>query len=324
MPNNNVSILSINSQTRYVLKRRIASGGMGAVYETEQYGAEGFVKVMAIKTILDEYSQTPMFVKLFIDEAKLVADLVHPNIVQIYQLDRYEDGYFIAMEYIQGINLAQLIQRHQQINQPIPVDLASFIISRVCRGLEYAHNKRDSQGNLLGIVHRDICPRNIMVSCEGEIKLTDFGVAKARNYMQSLEGQYVVGKENYMSPEQSCCDAVDGRSDLYSLGAVYFELLTGINPHQAEQQGLSVNPLDHRSDLPPEVLEILRNSLAPKASSRYGNASEMCMALEMHMYAKGYGPTIVKLAHYLDQLFTDDKPHQPTPPAQLDATVVRM
>ena len=323
MSDSNVSILSINSQTRYVLKRRIASGGMGAVYEAEQYGAEGFVKVMAIKTILEEYSQTPMFVKLFVDEAKLVADLVHPNIVQIYQLDRYEEGYFIAMEYIQGINIAQFIQQHQQTNQQIPVDLASFIISRVCRGLEYAHNKRDGQGNLLGIVHRDICPRNIMVSCEGEIKLTDFGVAKARNYMQSLEGEYVVGKANYMSPEQSCCDMVDGRSDLYSLGSVYFELLTGITPHQAEQQGQSVDPLDYRPDLPVEVLEILRNSIAQEPNSRYSNASEMCMALEMYMYAKGYGPTIVKLAHYLNQLFNTPPAQQQASTIPLDATVIR-
>lgn len=300
MPADDSPLSSITGQARYLLKQRIASGGMGAVYEAEQLGVEGFSKTIAIKTILDHYARSPMFIKLFIDEAKLVADLVHPNIVQIYQLDRYEKGYFIAMEYIEGITLAQLIRLHKKLGRTLPVDLATFIVSRVCRGLEYAHNKKDRQGRLLGVVHRDVCPRNILVSREGEIKLTDFGVAKARNYMQGLSSGMVVGKEDYMSPEQSRGQPVDGRSDLFSLGAVYFELLTGVNPRRAGRHGQAVFPFGQRLDVPAEVLEILQNSLAEDPQARYVSADEMGTALEMQMYVNGYGPTIVKLARYLD------------------------
>ena len=313
-------IRSIRSETLYHLKREIASGGMGAIYEAEQYGAEGFTKTLAVKTILPKYSQVDMFVELFIEEAKLVADLVHPNIVQIYQLNRCEDGYFIAMEYIDGVNLAQFIQRHQKIEQPVPIDLASFIISRVCRGLEYAHSKRDRNGNLLNIVHRDVCPKNIMITREGEAKLTDFGVAKARHYMNDVEGEIIVGKDAYMSPEQAAFQLTDCRSDLYSLGVVYFELLTGVNgfkvgltrdPVTKELPALrqqSFDPRSYREDIPDGVLNILHKSLQREPDERYDNASEMSVALEMHMYSKGYGPTIVKLAKYLNEVFPDSKP----------------
>ena len=322
-------VRSIHSDTRYFLKREIASGGMGAVYEAEQYGIEGFVKTIAIKTILPKYCQEPMFVQLFIEEAKLVADLVHQNIVQIYQLHSNDDGYFIAMEFIDGINLEQFILRHKEIEQPVPVDLASFIISRVCRGLEYAHHKRDKHGNLLGIVHRDVCPKNIMITREGECKLTDFGVAKARHYMHDVEGEFIVGKDAYMSPEQAAFQPTDGRSDLYSLGVVYFELLTGVNGYtvgltrrpNTEQlaqprRRRDFNPLEYRQDLPADVQAILDKSLRHDPEERFGNASEMATALEMFMYSKGYGPTIVKLAKYFNEVFPDEKPTALDTPAE--------
>ncbi|MFO1350070.1 MAG: serine/threonine-protein kinase [Gammaproteobacteria bacterium] len=316
------AIRSIRTHTCYHLKRKIASGGMGTVYEAEQYGAEGFVKTLALKTLLPQLSRTPIFVELFIEEAKLVADLVHPNIVQIYQFDRYDDGYFIAMEYIEGVTVADFIQRHRELDRPIPADLASFIVSRVCRGLEYAHNKRDRNGKLLGIVHRDVCPNNVMINREGEVKLTDFGVAKVKNYMGSLEGSYLVGKKAYRSPEQAAAHRTDERSDLYSLGLVYFELLTKTNRFEASCHGLELDPLSYRPDIPPEMLDILNKSLAPYPADRYASASEMCTALEMLMYSKGYGPTIVKLARYLNELYAGRLPYRPVNTHQLETTVL--
>lgn len=324
-------IQSVNSATRYELKREIAVGGMGAVYEAEQHGACGFVKTIAVKTILPRYSQEAMFVGLFVEEAKLVADLVHPNIVQIYQLGQHEGGYFIAMEYIDGINLEQFSKRHKDIGQPVPVDLATFIVSRICRGLDYAHSKRDRHGHLLGIVHRDVCPRNIMITREGECKLTDFGVAKARRYMHDVEGEYIIGKDAYMSPEQAALQPTDGRSDLYSLGVVYFELLTGIHgftvglTRDPQTPGRlrprrACEPQQYREDLPDDVLHILDRSLRTDPDERFSNASEMAVALEMAMYAKGYGPTIVKLARYLDEVFPDSPPVSSTSP--VDVTVI--
>ncbi|MDR3211399.1 MAG: protein kinase, partial [Planctomycetota bacterium] len=152
----------IEGSFKYKVIRKIADGGMGSVYDVEQHGAEGFVKRMAMKTIIPRFTNDRDFVTMFIGEAKLVANLVHPNIVQIYQLGRTSDGFFIAMEYLDGINLEQFLLRHFDLKRKIPIDIATFIVSRVCRGLEYAHGKTDSEGKLLNIVHRDVSPKNIM------------------------------------------------------------------------------------------------------------------------------------------------------------------
>ncbi|OHB75227.1 MAG: hypothetical protein A2Z34_01760, partial [Planctomycetes bacterium RBG_16_59_8] len=215
--------------SRYRLIRKLAVGGMGSVYEAVLYGAEGFQKTVAIKTIKERFTDDREFVELFIGEAKLVADLVHQNIVQIYQLGKMEKLYFIAMEYIQGVTLQEFMNKHMELGKRVPLELGIFAISRVCRGLEYAHNKRDNTGNLLGVVHRDVSPKNLMISSEGEVKLTDFGIAKARNLMKDQEGSVLMGKAQYMSPEQAQYMTTDKRSDIFSLGIVMMELLTGVN-----------------------------------------------------------------------------------------------
>ena len=183
---------NIFSETHYRLVETIAEGGMGIVYKAEQNGAGHFRKTVAIKLILEELSFFDEFQENFIGEARLVADLIHTNIVQTYHLGEIGGHYFIVMEYVNGLTLADFIQIHRDRNLLIPVDLAVFIASRVCRGLAYAHAKTNAQNQPLGIVHRDINPRNIMISQEGDIKITDFGIAKARDLMHSEEGEEVV------------------------------------------------------------------------------------------------------------------------------------
>lgn len=296
----------------YYLKRKIADGGMGSVYEAEQYGAEGFIKRVAIKTILPSFAEKESFVASFVGEAKLVANLVHQNIVQIHHLGRHEDGYYIAMEYINGINLTDFMMRHDDLNKEIPIEMATFIASRICRGLEYAHSKTDDEGKSLGLVHRDVSPNNIMITSEGEVKLTDFGVAKAFQFMESDEG-YLVGSVEYMSPEQADCATVDGRSDLFSLGLVLYELLTGVRVFQCHDNDIHEtldrvkkakvpDPREFRKDIPDTVIEILMKCLEKKISKRYQTAGELSYALESEMYSKGYGPTIVALSKYIDTL----------------------
>ncbi len=318
---------SITSNTEYRLLREISHGGMGCVYEAEQYGAEGFVKRVAIKTIQDKYLNNPEFVTRFIREAKLVANLVHPNIVQIYQLDKYAGGYFIAMEYIEGITSSQLLALHQNIGIKIPVDFATFIISRIARGLEYAHNFCGSNGELLDIVHRDVCPKNIMVTSEGEGKLTDFGIAKARNSGNCNEGELLLGKVQYMSPEQAQLKQTDRRSDIFSLGVVYYELLCGISPFKADSSVASLSRVrrcqlppitDSRSDLPEKLLNILARMLAKNPADRYSDTGELSTDLEVMMYEHGYGPTIKKLSQYLKKVFPDFTTRQVS--AQYDIT----
>lgn len=308
---------SIVESKNYKMIRRLAEGGMGAVYEAKQFGAEGFQKTVAVKTILESFSNNPEFVRLFIGEAKLVADLVHQNIVQVYHLGKTGNIYYIALEFVEGFNLEQFVDYHTDSGVTLPIELGAFIISRVCRGLEYAHNKRDRDGQLLGIVHRDVSPKNIMITYEGEVKLTDFGIAKARQVMEQEEGEVLMGKVEYMSPEQARYEATDHRSDLFALGIVMYELLTGHHIFETEDIYQTLenvksapipNPKQYRPELPDKLCEIVMKALERDLSARYQTAGEMGVALEYYMYHKGYGPTIVTLGNYVKQHFLKQAP----------------
>ncbi len=298
---------------RFDLVRLIAAGGMGTVYEAIQRGAEGFEKRVAIKTITEELSDEHQLVEMFIGEAKLVADLVHPNIVQIYQLGKVGKSYYIAMEFIHGRNLGQFMRRHSQLGRSVPVELSTFIISRVCRGLEYAHSKCDADGQPLGVVHRDVNPKNIMLDSEGAVKLTDFGVAKARHLLR-LEGTVLMGTTRYMSPEQTRFEETDARSDLFSLGIVLYELLTGRPLFEARDQTAAFEAIIHKPiprpselapDVPEEVDRITLKTLARDREKRYQTAGEMLHDLEHYMYNDRYGPTSMTLAKYLHEIFPE-------------------
>ena len=306
---------NLRGESNYRLVREIARGGMGAIYEGVQLGAEGFAKTMAIKTILPRYSENREFVNMFIGEAKLVANLVHENIVQIYQLGKDEEGnYYIAMEYMDGINLEDFIVKHLRLGRDVPVEIACFIAARVCRGLEYAHSKCDADGVPMGIVHRDISPKNILINTEGTVRITDFGVAKARHFMQQNEEEVLMGKLEYMSPEQADYQITDARSDLFSLGTVFYELLTGDNmfydPDADETldrvKKLAIpDPRTRRSSIPEDVVHIVMKALDRDPARRYQSAGEMGYALEYHMYHDRYGPTVQALAQYLSTLWPD-------------------
>src|SRR6478752_9745312 len=207
---------------------------MGIVYEAEQIGARDFVKRVAIKVIRQNYADQGQFIENFIGEAKLVADLIHTNIVQTYHLGETRGIYFIAMELIRGVNLEQFAQQLADKRRVLPRELAVFIVSRIARGLAYAHAKTDKDGKPLGIVHRDVSFKNIMIAYEGDVKLTDFGIAKARGLLQDNEGEVVAGKADYMSPEQADFRVTDKRSDLFSTGIVLAQLLIGHNIFKGE------------------------------------------------------------------------------------------
>jgi serine/threonine-protein kinase len=305
-------LFTIQGDLRYDIVRKIYEGGMGIVYEAEQHGARKFIKRVAIKVIRQNYANQKQFIENFIGEAKLVADLIHTNIVQTYHLGEAKDIYYIAMELIRGVNLEQFSEQLQQKERRVPVELAVFIASRVVRGLSYAHAKTDRDGKPLGIVHRDVSFKNIMIAFEGDVKLTDFGIAKARGFLIDDEGEVVAGKADFMSPEQANFQITDKRSDLFSVGVVLAALLVARNVFKGDTPEISrknvmtmplpdFRQLDSRID--DRLNQILHRCLARDVAQRYPAADELLYDLEHYIYHSGYGPTNETLGKMMRELF---------------------
>ena len=312
-----MALFTIESGFRYEVVRKIFEGGMGIVYEAEQQGAREFVKRVAIKIIRPHFASQKMFIENFIGEAKLVADLIHTNIVQTYHLGETNGVAFICMELIRGVNLEQFTQRLADKKGVLPRELAVFIASRVARGLAYAHAKADKDGRPLGIVHRDVSFKNIMIAFEGDVKLTDFGIAKARGFLTDQEGEVVAGKPDYMSPEQADFQITDRRSDLFSAGVVLSHLLLGRNIFKGANAEESRNrilnqpvpdfrALDSRIDDP--LNDILHHCLARDPDRRYASADQLMYELEYYIYHSGYGPTNETLGKFIRELFGHEVP----------------
>ncbi len=244
---------------KFRLMRRVARGGMATVYEAEQIGNRGFTKRVALKVIHDNYAREPEWLQLFIDEAKLSANLVHGNIVQIYQFQEVDGRFYMAMEFIRGVTVRALIDRHRALDEPVPPAIAAYIVSRVCRALDFAHNFVDDLGRRLYIVHRDVSPGNILLTWDGQVKLADFGIAKARTMHDPAEAkQMTIGKKHYMSPEQVLGLKVDWRTDIFSSAVVLFELLAREQlfreiETEAAMDEVTVAPTPNVTRLLPEV-----------------------------------------------------------------------
>ncbi|HEX7860936.1 MAG TPA: serine/threonine-protein kinase [Verrucomicrobiae bacterium] len=314
-------LFTIKSDFHYDITRKLSEGGMGIVYEAEQHGARNFVKRVAIKVIRQNFANQQVFIDNFIGEAKLVADLIHTNIVQTYHLGESRGIFFIAMELIRGVNLEQFSAQLADKSKQLPVELAVFITSRIARGLAYAHSKTDKDGKPLGIVHRDVSFKNILIGFEGDVKLTDFGIAKAKGFLIDNEGEVVAGKADYMSPEQADFQITDKRSDIFSAGVVLGHLVLGRNVFKGENSEQSrdrimkmsipdFRTLDERVD--DRLNEILNRALARKVDERYPNADELLYDLEHYIYHKGYGPTNETLGRFMRELFGQNP--APVPP----------
>jgi len=302
-------MVTIQAETNYEIVRKIADGGMGSVYEALQDGAAGFKKTVALKTMLPKLTEHKRYVEMFIQEANLVANLVHENIVQIYQFGKMDHGYYIVMEYVNGLSLDEFLTYHMRNNVQIPADLAIFIASRIARALEYAHSRTDVYGNPLEIIHRDVSPKNVMITTEGLPKLTDFGLAITG--VKELGVNMFAGKLPYMSPEQVKVSKVDFRTDIFSLGAVLFELLSlkkirssqkkSVHMPQAQKGTVEWDSLPE--GVSPEVRKMLETCMAFKPGDRSETTQTLAHELELLIYRHGYGPTIKTLEQYLRQHF---------------------
>jgi eukaryotic-like serine/threonine-protein kinase len=296
----------ILGNVEYKILETIADGGMGTVYKALMKGVNGFEKVVAIKTLLNCYSKDKRFISRFIDEAKLVANLVHENIVQIYQLDKYMNEYYFVLEHVDGINLYDFMEFHLKTNTRLPAKLAVFIASNVARALAYAHSRYSYDGKPLNIIHCDVCSHNILINTEGVVKLADFGVARA---VTVKERTSVSGKLPFMSPEQVNKEPLDFHTDIYSLGVVLFYMLSGgktcrhldVNPHEIISQAQK-NYIDWGllpDNLNKDLLVILHRMLSSDPEKRYRSASKVAKKLEQYISRNGYGPNNVSMAKYM-------------------------
>ena len=299
-------------QIGYTLNRKIADGGMGSIFEATQFGAEGFEKRVAIKTILPGLSEKDDFVSSFVGEARLAADLVHPNIVQMYHLGRHEGGYYIAMEYVDGITLGHFMKMHKRLGIQVPVVWAVYLTSSVARALDYAYSHQDRQGEPMEMVHRDVSPNNIMIDRDGGVKLADFGVARlARESAQ--QDQELVGCVEFMSPEQAACKPLDGRSDQFALGLVFYELLTGMrlfksHPSQMEQTLETIktaiihSPCEQVDGLAEDVSAMVMKMLRREPRERYRDSGMVADACDAYLRLCGCLLTAADLAAYTDDV----------------------
>jgi serine/threonine-protein kinase len=276
---------------RYELLCPIAEGGMASVWVARQRGKHGFAKLVAIKTILPKYAADPRFQKMFLDEGRIASRIEHLNVAHIFDLGEENDIHYLAMEYVEGEALSTLLRACQKRGIPMPLPIALRILADACAGLHEAHELKDAQGRPLEIVHRDVSPHNILVSTRGVAKLIDFGIAKARSRVGVDTNSGVLkGKVQYMSPEQALTNTVDRRSDVWSVGAVLYQLLSGRAPYAADTPLAALSML--RSGRPPAPLPptvptpiatLVRKALAFGPDNRFQSAAEMREAMEQVM-----------------------------------------
>ncbi|MDY0062972.1 MAG: protein kinase [Myxococcota bacterium] len=298
---------------RYQLLRRLALGGMAEIYLARAEGAEGFAKPVVIKRILPDRAADPEHVALFVEEARLAARLNHAHITQVFDFaEEPGGGYYIAMEYVHGRDLREVLERCRDLDRRVGVPRAAKICVDVLEGLTYAH-EFSRRGRPLEIVHRDISPRNILVGFNGDVKLTDFGIARARTSELGEEQGVVRGKLLYMAPEQIRGLPLDQRCDLYALGLVLYELLTGVRALEGPNGASIANTVRAefppaealRPDLPPALAAILRRALARDREQRYGDGREFLHDLNTFLFSAVRSPEEIELPTFLASIFPE-------------------
>jgi serine/threonine protein kinase len=296
---------------KYMLVGEIALGGMAEVFVAVHQGPEGFLKVVTLKRVLPRLTASPDFVRMFVDEARLAARLEHPNIVRTYEFGEHEGQYFTVMEYLAGEDLGHLLNRASISRQPLPLNLAASIVGQICNGLHFAHDLTDVVGRPLSLVHRDVNPSNVIITYTGEVKIIDFGVAKARtNHSKTLAGT-IKGKIAYMAPEQILARGIDRRSDVFSVGVLLWEVLAGRPLFARETEAATLyavmnDPIPSvrklRPEVPDELERIVMRALARTPADRYDTAEEMSLALDAFANAQPKLETRA-LARTMESLF---------------------
>lgn len=281
---------------RYRVVEKLESGGMAEVFRAESEGLQGFRKQVAIKRVLPHLSEKKRFISMFLDEARLSAQLSHSNCVQVFDIGVGDSAYFIVMEFVEGANLKSIAESVKKQGKDFPVAAAAWIAHEICKGLSYAHELTDSSGVPLQIVHRDMSPPNVLITKFGEVKIVDFGLAKASSQLEKSEPGIIKGKFSYLSPEAAMGQEVDARTDVFAVGIILWELLAGQRlflgdtdfqtvKKVQQAQVPPISQINHK--VPIELERIVNRALARDSNQRYGTARELGQDLSRFMFAFG-------------------------------------
>jgi serine/threonine-protein kinase len=305
------------AQPKYEIIKRIGTGGMAEVFKASSTSVEGFQKLVAIKRVLPSLTENERFVRMFLDEAKIALPLSHTNIVQTFDLGMADETYFIVMEYVECATLKDVVNMLQKEGSRLGVAEACYVALEILKGLDYAHSKTDADGESLNIVHRDISPPNILLSRSGEVKITDFGLAKAKSQAELTDPGVVKGKFGYLSPEAAHGEDIDGRTDIFAVGILLWEMLTGQRLFLGESDYETLE-LVREADIPPvasrgrripeSLQDILDGALAKHPDDRYRTARQLGEHLAQFLYARGEPVTSFQLRPYVRAVLGEQQP----------------
>jgi serine/threonine-protein kinase len=319
-----------HQQQRYRVLERLAAGGMAEVFLAESAGIEGFKKLVAIKRVLPALSEKKRFIAMFLDEARLSAHLSHSNVAQVFDIGVGENAYFIVMEYVDGADLKQIIEYMRKSNKVFAVEAACFIASKICEGLTYAHELRGTDGEPLHIIHRDMSPPNVLLTKHGEVKIVDFGLAKAASQLERSEAGIIKGKFGYLSPEAAQGKDIDPRTDIFAVGIILWEMLAGRRLFYGETDFATVKQVQdakipslraENPGVPVELEQIIGHALARDPTARYGSARDLGRDLTAFLFRYGRPVTAYDVADVVRASVALRKKSQPDKSSIIDKLI---
>ncbi|MGH7298030.1 MAG: serine/threonine protein kinase, partial [Polyangiaceae bacterium] len=319
-----------DSQQRYRVVEKLESGGMAEVFRAESEGLQGFRKQVAIKRVLPHLSSKKKFISMFLDEARLSAQLSHSNCVQVFDIGVGDNAFFIVMEFVDGANLKAIIEHIKKTGRDFPVEAAVYISLELCKGLAYAHELTDNNGVALHIVHRDMSPPNVLVTKNGEVKIVDFGLAKANSQLEKSEPGIINGKFSYLSPEAAMGQEVDARTDVFAVGIILWELLAGQRLFLGDTDFQTVKKVQAASvpsistinrKVPQELEKIINRSLARDPQQRYTTARDLGMDLSKFLFKYGVPVSTFDISSLVHGARKERQRHRPMPASIIDKLI---
>src|SRR5450432_3367606 len=321
---------SHHQQQRYRVIEKLASGGMAEVFRAESAGLEGFKKQVAIKRVLPHLSEKKKFISMFLDEARLSAHLSHSNCVQVFDIGVGDNAYFIVMEFVDGADLKAVLETLKKQGREMAIEDAVFIAVKICEGLCYAHELTDQEGRPFAVVHRDVSPPNVLMTKHGEIKIVDFGLAKANSQLEKSEPGIIKGKFSYLAPEAAMGQEVDARTDVFAVGIILWELLAGQRLFLGDTDFQTVKKVQAavvpsisqiNKKVPPELERILNKALAREPAHRYRNARDLGRDLSKFLFKFGVPVSTFDIATLVQGALKERSRHRPMQASIIDKLI---